>query len=257
MPIFGGLLSLGAPLIGGLIKSRGAKKAGKAAAAAAEQGQRNVIENTGLRAASTGGAQARQQALDLLGVRREGAAPGDLTASQQAFQDFQSSTGYGAQRDAGNDAINANAAARGMLNSGATLKATQRFGAGLGQQYFTNYINQLMGAADRGAAADATLAGVYTGTADRVGSARAGGIQGSTDAIGSAIGDAAQNVAGMYGLGMFGRKPRAEQPLQDPFVSPVPQGRTPILTPPPVDYKAALGTLPQPRLRPSTNFLGG
>lgn len=113
-----------------------------------------------------------------------------------AFQNYLDSAGYKTQLNSGIDALNSNAAARGMLKSGATLKATQRFGAGLGQQYFNNYIGQLMNSANMGLAADQTLAGAYTGTAQGAAGAQQTATSNAGQAVGGAIGDASQNIAG-------------------------------------------------------------
>lgn len=120
---------------------------------------------------------------------------------QAAFQNYLDSSGYKTQMNAGIDALNSNAAARGMLKSGATLKATQRFGSGLGQQYFNNYIGQLMNTANMGLAADQTLAGAYTGAAG----GQAGASMAAGSAVGGAVGDAAQNIAGAIG---YNNKPK-------------------------------------------------
>jgi len=113
-----------------------------------------------------------------------------------AFQNYLDSAGYKTQLNSGIDALNSNAAARGMLKSGATLKATQRFGSGLGQQYFNNYIGQLMNSANMGLSADQTLAGAYTGAAG----GQAGAQLQAGQAIGGAVGDATQNIAGAIAL---------------------------------------------------------
>lgn len=121
--------------------------------------------------------------------------PGQGQGGQAAFQNYLDSAGYKTQLNSGIDALNSNAAARGMLKSGATLKATQRFGSGLGQQYFNNYIGQLMNTANMGLSADQTLAGAYTGAAG----GQAGAQLQAGQAIGGAFGDAAQNIAGAIG----------------------------------------------------------
>jgi hypothetical protein len=61
----------------------------------------------------------------------------------QAFDKYKNSTGYQFQLDSGSKAITGNAASRGLLNSGATLKAEQMFGQNLGATTFGNYLGQL------------------------------------------------------------------------------------------------------------------
>lgn len=183
-------IGVGGALLGGSSE----KKAAKRAAAQIEQGIKRVETQTGLKSTySPGGAAAFSQAQNLLGIG--GGTPEQQAQSQAGFQNYLDSAGYKTQLNSGIDALNSNAAARGMLKSGATLKATQRFGAGLGQQYFNNYIGQLNTQAGYGMQADQTLAGAYTNGA--TGQANANMAAGA--AQGNAIGDAAQNIAGAIG----------------------------------------------------------
>jgi hypothetical protein len=60
-----------------------------------------------------------------------------------AMTAFHTSPGYQFQLDQGLRAIDAGAASKGILNSGATLKAEQTFGTGLADKEFTDYYNRL------------------------------------------------------------------------------------------------------------------
>jgi hypothetical protein len=60
-------------------------------------------------------------------------------AAQGAMENFYTSPGYQYRLDEGLRAVDAGAAARGMLRSGATLKAEQAFGEGLAAQEYGNY----------------------------------------------------------------------------------------------------------------------
>jgi len=60
-----------------------------------------------------------------------------------AMAGFHTSPGYQFQLDQGLRAIDAGAASKGILNSGATLKAEQTFGTGLADKEFTDYYNRL------------------------------------------------------------------------------------------------------------------
>jgi len=182
-------IGVGGALLGGSQEKKAAKKAGQAY----EQGIKRVEANTGLKSFSAGGQQAFGQAQNLLGVGTN--TPEGQAQAQAGFQNYLDSAGYRTQMKGGIDALNSNAAARGMLKSGATLKATQRFGSGLGQQYFNNYIGQLNSQAGYGMQADQTLASTYTQGAS--GAANANMAAGA--ATGGAIGDAAQNIAGAIG----------------------------------------------------------
>lgn len=211
--------------------SLGAKSAAKKAAKATEAGVKRVENNTGFKQYSQGGQRSFNASQNLLGLNNTPAQigadgqpiPGTSGAEQSraGFQNYLESAGYKTQLNSGIDALNSNAAARGMLKSGATLKATQRFGAGLGQQYFNNYIGQLNGQTGFGQQADQTLANVYTGGA--AGQANANMAAGA--ATSGAFADAGQNIAGAIG---YYNKPPA------PTTTPVtPATTTAPTTPPP------------------------
>ena len=85
---------------------------------------------------TTGGGTANTATGDLLGLNGPDAAT-------TAFGNFHASPGYEWSMDQGLRAVDAGAAAKGLLRSGATLKAEQTFGTGLADQEFTNYYNRL------------------------------------------------------------------------------------------------------------------
>ncbi len=65
---------------------------------------------------------------------------------QQAFDTWRATPGYQFGLDEGNKQVQSSAAARGGLNSGATLKALQRYGTDYAdQQGYTPYMNKLAG----------------------------------------------------------------------------------------------------------------
>lgn len=71
-------------------------------------------------------------------------APGTVEdRSKTALNRFQTSPGYQFQFGQGIQAIERGASARGLLDSGATAKALQRFGTGLAAQDYGNYQNRL------------------------------------------------------------------------------------------------------------------
>jgi hypothetical protein len=123
-------------------------------------------------------------------------------AAQLARDDFFTSPGYQFRLDEGLRAVDAGAAASGMLRSGATLKAEQRFGEGLASQEFGDYYNRLYQLSGLGAnAASATggyemqtgqnLGNAYLGTAGRLGDT----YTGSAARIGNAYTGTAQDMA--------------------------------------------------------------
>jgi hypothetical protein len=94
------------------------------------------------------GGLANTASADLLGLNGPEAAAA-------AMGQFQTSPGYGFQLSEGLRAVDAGAAAKGMLRSGATLKAEQQYGAGLADQDFTDYYNRLAGISKLGESAAA------------------------------------------------------------------------------------------------------
>lgn len=82
------------------------------------------------------GQQAGQAIQALLGLSGDDAAA-------KAFDTWRNSTGYKFQLQSGSDAITANKATAGLLKSGGTLKALDKFGQDLGSTYFGNYYGML------------------------------------------------------------------------------------------------------------------
>ena len=81
----------------------------------------------------------------------------------RAVAAFHTSPGYGFALDQGLRAIDHGAAAKGILNSGETLKAEQKFGTGLADQDFGTYYNRLMDLSKLG---ETAAAGSASATAD-------------------------------------------------------------------------------------------
>ena len=71
-------------------------------------------------------------------------------AAKTAMDRFQTSPGYQFQMEQGLRGIDAGAASKGYLRSGATIKAEETFGQGLANQDFTNYYNRLYNMAGQG-----------------------------------------------------------------------------------------------------------
>jgi hypothetical protein len=83
----------------------------------------------------------------------------DPEAASAAFKQFQNSAGFDWMLDQGTRAITGSGAARGLMQSGATLKALTKYGQGLGQQYFDNWLSSVGNVADRGLNAGQLIAG--------------------------------------------------------------------------------------------------
>jgi hypothetical protein len=87
----------------------------------------------------------------LLGINGGPAQTGALT-------NFANSGGMQFLRDQGNQQINSNMAAKGLLNSGATGKALEKYGQGLGSTYLNQYMSNLKDYAGIGLGAGGILA---------------------------------------------------------------------------------------------------
>jgi hypothetical protein len=88
----------------------------------------------------------------LLGLTGGGAQAG-------AQANFRGTPGYDFQMQEGQRAINSNMAQKGLLHSGAGVKASMRFGQGLADSTYQNYISNLLGLGNLGNSAAGTLAG--------------------------------------------------------------------------------------------------
>lgn len=83
---------------------------------------------------------------------------GDPAASEAAFNNYLGSSGYDFALDQGTRAITGSNAAKGLLKSGATLKALNSFGQGLAAQRFDNYLDKLGALTGQGLSAGSLIA---------------------------------------------------------------------------------------------------
>ncbi|MEX0319019.1 MAG: hypothetical protein AB3N21_13760 [Ruegeria sp.] len=118
------------------------------------------------------------------------------------YRGFQETPGYKFALEQGIDAIDASAASRGNLFSGATLKAQQRHGIGLANQEYGNFLNRLTGGASQGQASAANIANAgvnFTSGAEsalgRIGNAQAAGAIAGGNAFTGGI----SNALGTWG----------------------------------------------------------
>lgn len=129
-----------------------------------------------------------------------------LTASDSFIQNFQDSPLFRLTQqqgiDAATDQIMAGNAARGVSNSGATLKALQDRGSDIGNRTILQQIALLQDASNQGAGAASSLAGASqnfgNASADlalQQGNAQAAGFLGAGNSINSALGGLAFNNA--------------------------------------------------------------
>jgi hypothetical protein len=167
-----------ATVLGGVMGSNAVTSGRDAANAAQMQMYQQTRNDLGpYREAGLAPLQAQE---DLLGLNGQPAA-------DAAMSNFQSSPGYQFQLEQGLRGVDAGAAAKGLLRSGATLKAEQTFGTGLADQEFGNYYNRLMGLSTLGE----TAAG-QTGTAA---TATGQGIASTDASAGAALASIYGNVA--------------------------------------------------------------
>lgn len=147
----------------------------------------------------------------------------DLTTAAERpgfeYQGFEETPGYQFQMEQGVRATDMSAAARGMLNSGATIKAQTQFGQGLAAQEFNNYKNSLRSLANVGQTATQTTAALGANYANAAGAntLAAGQARGSAYAQqGNIWGNALNNLGGFAGqaLGYSGYGAGASNPYQ-------------------------------------------
>lgn len=200
-------------IAGGVISSNGAKNAAKAQQnstnqqIAANNANQQMIRGLSQPTIDRGNA-AGQIYSGLLGVG------GDPAASQQALATYRGSSGYQDLLTQGLGAVNANAYARGMGDSGATLKALQTRGMNLADQNVNQYLGNLNNLIQTGNSAIGNVAGVATQTTQ----ANNGAIQAGADAAGNAsligangwqnalknLTNIGTNLASSYGGGQMG-----------------------------------------------------
>ena len=102
-------------------------------------------------------------------------------AATAAMAQFTQSPGYQWQVDQGLRAVDAGAAASGLLRSGAAIKAEEAFGSGLAAQEFGNYYNRLLKLTDLG---ETAAAGGAT-TADAAARSALGGANAQSSIYGN------------------------------------------------------------------------
>jgi hypothetical protein len=130
--VAGGVASGAVGLVGSALAG------GKAGAGAAQSQQILSQQRNDLLPYTQAGYPTLQAQQDLLGLNGPDAAA-------TAMGNFQQSPGYQWQLQQGLRAVDAGAAAKGMLRSGATIKGEETYGQGLANQSFSDYYNRLMG----------------------------------------------------------------------------------------------------------------
>jgi hypothetical protein len=152
-------VSAGAGIIGGVLQKGAVDKGASAARDSLSQGVTTATNQ--LSPWATTGQPANADQADLLGLNGQAAA-------DAAMAKFQQSPGYAWQMQQGERAVDAGAASRGILRSGATIKAEDTFGQGLANQDFGNYWNRLQQLSGAGLTAAGGIASAATGGAANI-----------------------------------------------------------------------------------------
>jgi len=198
-------------VVGGLAQARSAKSAANAQAQSGRDQlavQERMFEQSrnDLAPYREGGLPANNALNYYLGV---GERPTDSN-----FTGFQETPGFQFAMDQGRQAVDASAAARGGLFSGATMQAQTDRGVGMANQEFGNYLSRLSGQATLGSNAASQSATVNTNNAQmqsnslaNIGNAQAAGAIG----VGNAFSGAVNNGIGLWQYqNMLGRYPGAQ-----------------------------------------------
>jgi hypothetical protein len=117
----------------------------------------------------------------------------------------------------GRDTVEAGAAARGGLNSGATLAGLERLRMGMAAQDRDNQLNRLAGLADMGQGAagmQAQAGNAFAAQASNALAQRGNAQSAGAIGVGNAFGGMMNNLSGVAGYQMMANQPQAQQPRQ-------------------------------------------
>lgn len=154
--------------------------------------------------------QAAQQPMQYQQPQAMAGQPAAQPTARSAFDNYRASTGYQFRLGEGQNAINSNYAARGLLESGAAQKALLRYGQDFGAGEFGNYLGALQGQQALGASSASALAGVSTNMGNTVtaNNQAAGSALANSQLMGGAasqnmwagIGNSVANAAGQMNM---------------------------------------------------------
>jgi hypothetical protein len=167
-----------------------------------------------------GGVGATNRLADLYGTSgRTGAAGYGSYAEMPTFAQLQMDPGYQFRFEQGMRGVNASAAARAGLQSGAALKAATEFGQGMGTQEYQNAYNRFMANRAQAAEAMSGLAGRGAGVAQGLGQqavSTGANMANTMLAGGQALGQGLENVGQARASGYMGGASALSQALQAP-----------------------------------------
>jgi len=126
--------------------------------------------NTALMPAVNNGVGASNSLAQMLGM-------GGSASQNEGFANYRKNGGYDFLMNEGIRGITGNAASRGLLRSGSTLKGISKYSSGLASTYLDNYLKNLLGLGQLGTANAGILsdAGKYS-TGSASGSSNDGGL---------------------------------------------------------------------------------
>ncbi len=200
----------GAAIVGGVASAKAAKKAAKAQTTAADQSvaeQRRQYDLTRADFAPwrTAGSAAIDKLSAVYGLNGAVAKNPDGTPAQ--YGGFFASPDYQFRRDESLKAANAGLSSRGLLNSGAAVRAKTALAGNLASSEFGDWWNRLAGVAGVGQAATNTTSAAGQNAANSISQAytNAGNARASAYmTTGAAINNSMQNLAGLYAFGAGG-----------------------------------------------------
>lgn len=138
--------------IGSIIGGNKSAKAAREAAKTARLGFDWASSNPNFKGFLETGGKANNAIGNLLGIG------GDPAQAQAAFDNYKNSTGYKFRLGEGMGAITGSNAAKGLLNSGDTLRRLTGYGQDLASAEYNNYLGQLGNLANMGLATGQTIA---------------------------------------------------------------------------------------------------
>ena len=184
-------IAAGIGAVGSIAGGMMSKSGSKSAAQQAMTGYNYLTGDKGVQSYVDNGNNANNMMAQLTG-----AAP--LTAgTTNAFNNFTNSTGYNFMMDSGERAITGSAAARGILNSGATAKALTEFGQNLGSTTFQNYFNDLNAVGNSGLTASGQIGAAGTTGGGNASTATQNGSNAMANGITTAAGGFANYFGGL------------------------------------------------------------
>jgi len=167
-----------------------------------------------------GGVGATNRLADLYGTSgNAGAAGYGSYAEMPTFAQLQMDPGYQFRFDQGMRGVNASAAARAGLQSGAALKAATGFGQGMATQEYQNAYNRFMANRAQAAEAMSGLAGRGAGVAQGLGNqavSTGANVANTMLGAGQALGQGLENAGQARASGYIGGATALGQALQAP-----------------------------------------